>query len=288
MVEIIFGLLAFAAALVIFFSYGWLQPSNYHMAAMRDTEAGAVTLNPMTAVADPMFTTANGGFIVPPGGQILAVYGFGANLTDLQMSLPSLRQIGLPSLWPFNIAAGPVSPLNGARFFDNPVLVNPGDTFAINDTQSGAGTADAIIVAAFGQAPPRTAGQKYRLKFTATINGVDGSWANGALTPQQTLLAGVYSIVGMECYSVQTIAARLAIPGASWRPGCICQALLSNQPDPIFQSPLLGEWGRFTSLNLPSLDVYIQKGGATAAQTLLLDVIYLGPVGSVPMGIGGQ
>lgn len=267
---------------VLYLLYGCkLSESYWHMFSWYDTQAAAVTNNAMATVTDPILTTAATYFLMPAQAQFMAAYGFGATATRFRLNTPSLRYVGLPSMVPFNTSATVPSPLNGFRSYDNPIPLPKVDTVTMESTDSAADTTAVVAIASFTQYRPVPGGKKYRLRGTAAITGVVGAWANGAITFDTSVPQGVYSIVGLQVYAPTCLGARLAIPGASWRPGCIPQQARSTVPDPVFQNGTLGEFGRFENANTPNLDIFVGLGGASASQEVFMDVIRLGDIGSV-------
>lgn len=258
-----------------------LSESYWHVAAWYDTQAGAVTNNAMATVTDPILTTSTTYFLMPSQAQLLAAYGFGPTATRFRLNTPSLRYVGLPSMVPFNISATVPSPLNGFRSFNNPIVLPKVDTVTMESTDTAADTTAVIAILGMTAYRPVPGGKVYRLRGTAAIAGIVGSWANGPITMDTTLPQGVYSVVGMVVYAPTCLAARLSVPGASWRPGCIPQQAHSSNPDPVFTNGTLGEFCRFENANIPNLDILVGLGGASASQEVFLDVIRLGDIGSV-------
>jgi hypothetical protein len=277
--------LAVIAALYLLFGCG-LSESYWHMFGWYDTQAGAVTNNAMATITDPILTTSTTYFLMPSSAQLWAMYAFGADLTRARLNTPSLRYVGLPSVYPINIAANPPSPLNGWRLYNNPIPLPKVDTVTCESTTSAADTDAVMAIASFTSFRPSPGGKVYRVRGTAAITGVAGTWVNGAITMDQTLPQGVYSIVGMICYAPTCIGARLAFPGSGWRPGVIPINARSGNPDPCFTDGTVGEYGRFENANIPNLDICVAFGGSSATQEVFLDVIRLGDIGTVAPSTG--
>lgn len=253
-----------------------MNRSYWHLCAWYDTEAGAVTNNPMATVNDGILTTQATYFLAPSEAEIIFAAAGSAQMTNCRLDTPSLREVGLPSMQPLNLSAATIpSPVNVADFRLSPVRVPKVDQLAMQQTLSGAGTGYCVAGIGFGPRPPVPGGRIYRLRATSTIVGAPGVWVNGPLSFEQSLPAGYYAITGMQCIAATVLAARLSIPGAAFRPGCLATDSLGGQPWPRFSDGSIGVWGVFENQSVPSLDILTGLGGASAAQTVYVDVVRL-------------
>jgi len=100
---------------------------------------------------------------------------------------------------------------------------------------------------------------------------VANAWTNGALTFSQTLPRGTYQIVGMRANSAGLRAARLVVPGYSWRPGCIGCDADSDLAADRFRHGKAGVWAEFSHDAPPTVDFF--SASADTAQVVLLDLI---------------
>ena len=88
---------------------------------------------------------------------------------------------------------------------------------------------------------------------------------------EQTLPQGRYAIVGMDVIGTNLAAARLIVPGAFFRPGCLGRNAVGNVPNPVFTDGSLGVWGIINSVNLPALETFAI--GANTTQTVYLYLV---------------
>lgn len=250
----------------------------FHLAAYRGSVGAGLTNVDIAAVNDGVLTLTNNHFLVPQEAQLLFAAGFGVNMTRLLLNTPSLRYVGLPSIWPINNVVTVPSPFNLFKGGDFPLKLPKADEIAIQASQNDAGAQQMAALVAFGFNPPAApSGTRYRLRATATITGVVGAWANGSLTMDTTLPAGIYALVGMQVMAANVLGARLIFPGASFRPGVIPVAADQNITQSIFVDGTLGVFGQFENVNLPNLEIFLGSG-ANAAQEIFLDVVRMGNV----------
>jgi hypothetical protein len=248
-----------------------------HVAAYDASVAASQTNLSVNAIQDGILTILNNHFVVPSSAKIQWVFAGGTNLNRIRLNTPKFRYIGLPSLVPINKTFLAPSPFNVYDGRDYPMVVDPVDEIAMESSTDASGAARNVIVVcfAFGQIAI-TPGPLYRLRATAAIAGAANAWTSGSMTFDQTLPSGHYSICGMDCVDAGSVAARLIIPGTTWRPGCICRVAPEKIKNPIFAPGYNGCIGDFDSINVPNLEVL--GDGTAAAQEVFLDVMRTGPI----------
>lgn len=213
--------------------------------------------------------------LMPMQGQLRAGVASSANLQRMRINTPSLRNIGLPYIAPINNALTVQSPPN---IWDpgrlGPVIPKS-DAISLEGTQGGGAAENAVAALwlSFGrQEIPQ--GPEYRIRFTATVTCVAGSWVNGAITFDTTLPAGVYAVTGFDAQGTNLYFARLVFAGGSWRPGCLARNTLASVQAPLFTRGDLGTYGTFDSVNTPTVDFL--STGACTAQEGYMDVVRIG------------
>ncbi len=248
----------------------------FHILAFRGNVANGTTNTTIAGVADSIVPrNAANNFLVPGGSTIRMAAAGGINATRARINTPSLREVGLPYIAPINQTVAVPSPPNLADYGDFGPRPRDADELSVESTHSDIAPQIQFAVAwlTFGRKmiPP---GPRYRLRNTATVAGVIGSWASGSMTPDQTLPSGIYAIVGMDAFGTNLIAARLIFPGGGWRPGVLARNAVNNVPARIFTNDELGCFGEFDSVALPTLEIYCEA--ANAAQEVYLDVVRVG------------
>lgn len=253
-----------------------LNRTYFHVAAMRASIANGITNGPLSAVNDNILSVNSAGqFLVPEKLQLRAASVGGINLTRTRINTPSLRYIALPYLAPINTAVAIPSPPNVFDAGENGPMLPPADSIVLEATHSDAAPQVMYGVMFLRQGfKPQTPGVEYRIRLTATITGVVGSWASGSMTPDQTLPSGIYDINGLDAFGTNLLAARLIFPGGGYRPGCIARNAALSIAHPIWTSGALGCYGTFDSVNLPNLEVYVEA--ANSAQEVYMDVVRTG------------
>jgi len=253
-----------------------VYPTFWHVAAYFASLTNGSSNVANTIVPDQVLTpSGTTAFILPKPGKLFAGYAAGANITAVRINTPSLRYVGLPFLGPLNTTLTVPSPPNVTLWGENGPTLPTVDAISAEHSLGGAAPENELTVLffKFGGAPV-PGGPIYRIRFTATITGVTGAWASGAMTPDSTLPQGTYSVGGMDAQGTNLVAARLIFPGSFFRPGCLARNAVGGLPDRMFTDGTFGVYGSFKSVNLPNLEILVS--GANTAQTVFLDLVRTG------------
>lgn len=254
------------------------MPGKWHLACYYGSITNGVANSRVPAVNDGQLTITNQSYVLPQRGRVSWIAGFGVDLDRIRINTPKYRYVGLPSGLGVNKSLTVPSPLSIADWSRYPLVVDPVDEISAEVTQSGAGAAVQIVAAGFtfnqvaiAEAPV------FWIRGTAAISyagGDAGTWKNGSITLDSTLPQGRYELVGMDCQGTNLIAARMIYPGSGYRPGTIGRNTLGQVRSPIFDPGSLGQWGDFTSINLPNLEILCS--GACSSQEVYLAIQRLG------------
>jgi hypothetical protein len=237
--------------------------------------AGAFTT--LNGVADQHVTVSGTDILCPTLNQIIASFACVDQTVAAQLKwrTPSLLADGFEEFIPA-LASG-LKLANPPAIDDchlNPVPLVPVEAiqaWVLSDPAAAAGHYAVLFLADGNIAPVK--GRIRTIRCTAAITLAAGTWVNGALTFPTSLKAGNYQIVGMRAESANLVAARLVIPGFSWRPGVpgsIAQTMMDYQ---LFRDGNLGVWGQFYHASPPTIDCL---GVTDTAEEIFLDVVYLG------------
>lgn len=251
---------------------------NFHLAAFAAAKTDSTANETVTAVADPALpTTANGGFLMPQDLQCIAGQAMNDTITDARFSVPSLRTLGLPYVYPLLQTATMATGDKYAKWRDDGPMFRKNDEL-IAQASNGASTVDTAFMGAWLRRAflPMPPGPRTTVYATASVTLVAKAWALKPLTFAQIPPVGDYAVVGAAFYGTNGVFARLVFPAnTTWRPGAPCyQALTTNDADPFFRFGRLGEWGRFHSVNLPQIEVLGDTAGAQTI-TAVLDLVML-------------
>lgn len=241
----------------------------------------SAVLVPVAALADPHVRVSGNDIIVPgeqpnqpPLNALVGMYALGPNLTRGQLISPSLRRLLNPEISPLDIGAEPASPTpwNDLRF--NPIMLDPEEALDAQAAENGAGATRATILAWLAdKAIEPVTGDIRSVRVTNTTTLVANAWTNGALTFDQSLPAGRYSIVGGRFVSAGMQAWRCVFVGYQWRPGAIGYDTDSEVENAAFRYGGLGSWGEFNHNTPPTIDFL--SNSADTSQTGVLDLIKL-------------
>jgi hypothetical protein len=137
-----------------------------------------------------------------------------------------------------------------------------------------------FVIATFGDGNRNVPqGDMYTLRATTSFTPTANAWSiSGAITFDDTLMGGQYSIIGLEMYNTGGVAARLVFPGppiagmiAQVRPGVIMPTANGSEHVRYHRYGFLGEYGRFESFAPPQVEVL--QTGATTNPDVYMDVI---------------
>jgi hypothetical protein len=215
--------------------------------------------------------------------KVMAVMGVGAHMASVRVQAPSFLPLPYPTLGPNNRGTAFESPPRIWDFSSNPFALRPTEELDIFATQN-AGAAETEYVAVIMTdgvrvAPPaiRTGptlngdGGYFTAHWTASTTLTAGQWSLVAPIFDQPLPAGLYSLIGVRCFSATALFFRM-FPAVAplWRPGGVAVQAY-DQLDPVnqrgfqamnFPGQGWGEWLRFYQNVPPQVEFF-----STAADT---------------------
>lgn len=255
----------------------------FHTVAYSFTSGAATATDAdMTLVSDPSVTNLNGHPIFPVPTWIQWCYVASATATRARISAPRLRPITRPVINP--VDATSTTPNAGFFFTEwwrHPIQLNPVEEIQILVTKTSAIAETAGAVLTVGDNQRNVAqGDMYVLRSTSTNGVVALAWQPAALTPDDTLQVGRYSIIGLRVINATGFAARLIFPGApitgglpQIRPGIVSRTLDTTQDNPFWMRyGMQGEYGQFESFALPQTEV-LGLIAPTAATETFFDIV---------------
>ncbi len=234
--------------------------------------AAAATDQDMALVSDPSVTNLNSHPIFPVPVIVQWAYALGLTVTRVRISAPRLRPITRPVIQPVDASATPTENLRVVEYFRHPITFNPVEEVQMLVTKTSALAEQDYVVLTVGDSQRNVPqGDMYTLRVTSTNGVVVNVWNPAALTADDTLQVGRYSIIGLRVNNVGGVAARLIFPGApvagglpQIRPGVIATQNNAAEGYYYFRYGLMGEYGQFESFALPQIEVL---GNPPAAAT---------------------
>lgn len=250
----------------------------FHTAGFAGAKTDSTANENIPAVADPTFNRTSGNlYLAPTNLKVFAALAANDTIARARITSPSLRQLGLPELYPLNIVAEPTVPVGLVEYGDTGPEIRQNDEFGV-ECSNGASTIDVAWAALWlrKRFMPVPSGKRFTMRATATITLVASAWALGTLTFDQTPPVGDYSVIGLHVFCADAWFARLVFPmDTSFRPGVVTQetlgAFMDSQP---FRYGRVGEFGRFHSVNLPQIEVLGHTAGAEAVAAYI-DMVQL-------------
>lgn len=248
----------------------------FHTLAFVGGAAAGAVKQQITARQDQVVPiNASGNFIMPQDFTILSAFILGNTITLAQLSTPSLRTVLLPYLSPIQQGAAVPDKPNIVYWYGNsPTLPRLDEVELDVSNAAGAGITIFGVFFVSDNNQQLQNGRIFTARATAANTGGNTLWSNSSIAFDQTLPGGRYMIVGMDVIGANLVAARLVLPGANLRPGCIARTSLANTPSPLFRSGALGNYGWFDSIAPPTMDFL--GTAAPVTQEIFLDLIKIG------------
>jgi len=243
----------------------------FTLAAFSESQDTAVLAN-IAAVPDTHLRVVGDDIYVPVLSNLAAYHFMGANFTQGQIDSPSLRVQTLIDVEPADLADEPASPSALHDLMTTPVPLTPGETIRTLMAEDGAGATRVSALLWFSDGPvaPIT-GKIQTVRTTGATTLTANAWTPVPLTFSQSIPAGSYSIVGARFQSAGCRAARLIIPGYSWRPGapgCDADGDLDTHR---FRYGQAGAWATFVHDNPPQAEFF--SASADTSEVVHLDLI---------------
>ena len=243
-----------------------------HLAAYSASNAAGAIDADTPAVPDAAITISNNHFVFTTDFLIKGAYALGAALARAKIQTPKFRQTSNPYIRPIEIGAAPPTRPNFADYRLGPLKANRIDeTAMLLSNSSGVAEREFALIWVDDGQTQHPQGDIYCVRGTAAVATVANVWALGALTLDQTLPAGRYSVVGMSSWGAGLLAARLVFPLQVWRPGVIAMPTEGLWTWDYFARGAFGELGQFESIAQPQVEFLATVAGA--AQEVYLDLI---------------
>lgn len=246
-----------------------------HVVGYRLSAVNAVNQD-TTAATDGVLGVRNNHLVLTEPFNLLAAYLGGANITRARFGNVALTQKSFNHLWGVNRSATPpsVPTVDDRRDYPLPLPLNEEITLEISTDGPAMGNADVhgVLLLAKPDWDRNLPAIQERLttRCTAVVAaGAAGAWtAEANITMERDLYNGVYAVLGANMVNVNGKAFRFRFPdqraaeGKQLRPGFIVQNANGNQPWPA-QQLQLGEWGRFHTFTLPTVQCFDDTVGGT-------------------------
>jgi len=222
-------------------------------------------------------------YIMPKKMKVFAAGAMNDTITRARINAPSLRNLGLPEIYPATVSDDPAAlPLVAYYGVNGPELQA---TEAVGiDTSNGASTVDRVHawLALRERIYPIPSGKRFTIVGTSAQTLILDAWTAGTITLGQDLPFGTFSVIGMSCVCNDAWGARLIFPGyTSWRPGIPnTMAYAGIDAMQLFRNGAQGEWGQFVSTQPPQLELIGNAAGAETA-TVFLDLVATSVPGSM-------
>jgi hypothetical protein len=246
----------------------------------------------LTAVVDTVFSqSGTTGFLLPGDLKLIAGYAAAAGISRARVNAPSLLRVGFCSIRPLqqnSVAASgqPTANPNFMTLIDNPLTLRAAEPVGVEAATVNS-TAERFIATLWfcDRLDPVPPGDSFWLRFTSTTTGnaVANAWTVFAPTFDQSIPSGTYAVIGAECTSASSVAARIVFPGQVYRPGIVAQpgAVGASRTHRYFYDGSFGVFGTFQTFAPPNIEILAT--GTEALNTIegYMRVVRIGDIGMV-------
>jgi hypothetical protein len=266
---------------------------KHHFSMYAESIANLTNTDITLGTPEDVLQARNSHLIFSERFNLIAANVHGLTLTAMRFGNVSLQTYGIPHLWPINTTDLPPDRPAMIDYRDYPMPVPMNEELTLEATTTGVGPQ--VVKIGLWLAKPdwnRNLPQGIRplqVRATATI-GAASTTTWSALAPlvmERDLGGGVYACVGAHCFLATGSAFRIFFPnqplaeGRQLRPGGLIQNAAGTTPWEG-QHNGLGEWGRFSTFELPSVQCFGSAAGGTAE--VRLSLVYLGNMLSLLYG----
>jgi hypothetical protein len=258
----------------------------FELLAYSKASGGASADQDMVAATDPDYSTRSNHYILTEQYNLLGAAFVSATALRANVKVPTWNAISLFNIWPVMASATIPSPPAMAWFTHAPPPLPMNEEIQIQQTDNASETGRAFLWLAPGNwnANLPAGSLLIPVRFTVTFTTTTNAWGGPiAMTFEQSLRGGVYSVVGAQVQCTAGDAFRLIFPrarmymGRKMRPGFLCQSAIGDLEEVrIYSNPFyLGEWGRFHTFEPPQFEIFASTGASRAIEGRLW-LVYLG------------
>jgi hypothetical protein len=253
-----------------------------HTVDYSDSTSAAQTDSDIPLSTDPSVTILNGHPIFPVPIWVVWAYALGLTVTRVRISTPRVKPITRPLVRPVESAAAPSSRPQLSENWRRPIKLNPVEEIQMLRTNTTAVAERDHVVLTVGDLNFNVPqGDCYTARFTQTLTTTANTWSSAAISFDDTLMTGRYSVVGLDVQLAAEIAARLIFPGApiagsppQIRPGVLGEPV-GGEGTRWFRWGFMGEFGQFESFAAPAVEH--MNTAATAVVDGFADLVLVRP-----------
>ncbi len=238
----------------------------FHTAAYTSSIANGSVLLQVTQLADPIIPAINNGFQVMPSTPFLmGVAGVGTNLTRIQLTSGTIRNLFPWDIEGVNVGTVIESPARWLDLTTQPFALGLNEELDAYALQSNAGAQQEYVAVWFSSgAVIPSYGQIQTIHGTSSTTLVAKAWTSCSITLDNGLDGGTYAIVGAYAFSASALFFRFVPRGGgnSYRPGGFAGQVRDFLPPPGQRNGGWGQWMTFSNTAIPQVEFL-----ATAADT---------------------
>jgi hypothetical protein len=249
---------------------------GFTLVAWSESIDGALTWSNIAAVQDQHVKTDGDKITVPAYDNIVGSYALiGALGVEARLISPTLRRTNPLYSTPVELVITP--PTDPALMYhpDCPIKVTQNESLEAEVlTDHATGEENTMLAFLSDGVLSPIKGEIFPVNCEITLAQSIGAWTFSEVTFPDSLPVGDYMICGARLIAAGAIAFRFVfVGGDGWRPGGICAAL-ANSRDPYHQRwGRMGEWGKFNTVQPPSIEVLGSADAASATYQVYIDIL---------------
>ena len=246
---------------------------GHHLLAHNSTLAAVATMQQVAGIADPVFSrSVANDYQMFDDYAILGAYAGSAACVRARLSQPSQNLKGVANVVPISGVHLPAVDPNFMELTGNPYKLYRGENLRA-EMESNSATSSSIYAWLMNPKYHDFSVKHKNLRWirgTVAVTTVVQTWAlGGALTLDDPLEGGRYTVYGMQAFFATALAARLVFNDQVLRPGCLGQATAVSRSAELFRGGL-GAWGDFDQQALPQVEVLDTAAAAVTYTVWLL------------------
>lgn len=246
----------------------------YHVLGYQANTFGQTNFD-STPFQDTYVPIQNNHYLPPIPMKLFGGWFGGTLLTSLTLVTPKTRMVVPPRLYPIQQTT---LPPDRPHIWDrraNPFVLNAIEEVSVQMTVGGAAAAPTTAILFAGdQLEPVPPGDVYSLHGVSSTPAVANAWTQVAITWDQSLPAGNYTIVGSQHQSANAIAHRWYFRTSPMKPGFLSINSLGNITDPSYYYGGWGALGTFNTTAYPFVEVL--ANAADASHDFVMNFVKVG------------
>ena len=227
----------------------------------------------LAAVQDNVLTITNDKILPSTNLNLQWAGACCASIISVRLNSPTLRQVSPPYLTEIISGTAPTATdYLVTDYRDNPLEFRALEEISVQGTHDNISDKRAFCIMSVSERnTPSPVGQPWAMRGTATTTLVANEWTSVAMTWEDSVPNGTYTVVGLKAQSNAAVAARLIFNDQVFRPGAMAVTSQYFPIDPIMVKGRQGAWGNFSTTTMPT--VQFLSSAADSSEEVILEFV---------------